>query len=171
MSIIYIHGVVHPNYHSIESRIETFKDIPTDVNNREILYSLKDKLCEAGFFYKPYFRTDNVECFCCGLQLIAWKLTDIPWKEHNQNEGLDCFYNQMHHLHNVKSDLSFTLEKQDTNTLTITDRLVECSICLHNDDLFAFNCGHISCIKCIPQLKSKCPKCRSIIKFILRIYI
>lgn len=67
-------GPMHPDYVSVEQRIESYKDWPIAIKQKPKLLS------EAGFFYTG--KGDKTVCFYCGGGLKNWEENDDPWEQH-----------------------------------------------------------------------------------------
>ncbi|XP_078061637.1 baculoviral IAP repeat-containing protein 1-like [Mustelus asterias] len=59
------------------SRLESFHTWPPDVN------ASPAELAKAGFFYRGF--GDQIQCFCCGVQLCRWQEGDEAWMEHERH--------------------------------------------------------------------------------------
>lgn len=68
------HGPRNPVYATVESRLRTFDNWPTDVTQKP------EELAAAGFYYTG--NGDQVRCFHCDGGLRLWDPSDDPWMEH-----------------------------------------------------------------------------------------
>ncbi|KAJ1531810.1 hypothetical protein ONE63_000464 [Megalurothrips usitatus] len=68
------HGPRNPMYATVESRLRTFENWPSDVTQKP------DELAAAGFYYTG--NGDQVRCFHCDGGLRLWDPSDDPWMEH-----------------------------------------------------------------------------------------
>ncbi|KAK3931779.1 Baculoviral IAP repeat-containing protein 3 [Frankliniella fusca] len=68
------HGPRNPIYATVESRLRTYDNWPTDVTQKP------DELAAAGFYYTG--NGDQVRCFHCDGGLRLWDPSDDPWMEH-----------------------------------------------------------------------------------------
>lgn len=67
-------GPKMPDYATLESRLRTYKNWPSD------LIQTPQMLSEAGFYYVG--TGDQVRCFHCDGGLRHWDPEDEPWIEH-----------------------------------------------------------------------------------------
>lgn len=65
---------VHPNFTTVESRLDSFSSWPLHIKLRP------NALSDAGFYYTG--TGDRTVCFQCGGGLKDWEENDDPWKEH-----------------------------------------------------------------------------------------
>ncbi|XP_013407019.1 inhibitor of apoptosis protein-like [Lingula anatina] len=64
----------HPEFSTIQRRLATYNNWPSDKTQRP------DMLSHAGFFYAGF--NDIVKCFFCNGRLENWEPGDEPWTEH-----------------------------------------------------------------------------------------
>ncbi|XP_053396589.1 baculoviral IAP repeat-containing protein 7-A-like isoform X2 [Mercenaria mercenaria] len=64
----------HPEYQTLESRLETFTNWPAQMTQRP------EQLADAGLYYTGF--EDHVRCFACDGGLRRWDPEDDPWIEH-----------------------------------------------------------------------------------------
>ncbi|XP_063234033.1 baculoviral IAP repeat-containing protein 7-A-like [Bacillus rossius redtenbacheri] len=67
-------GPRQPRYATYESRLQSFRDWPSDVTQRP------EQLAQAGFYHTG--ESDKVRCFHCDGGLSRWDPADDPWAEH-----------------------------------------------------------------------------------------
>ena len=49
------------------------------------------KLASAGFYAAPRQEyPDRSVCFCCGIALVRWEVSDDPWTEHLEYSKKSC---------------------------------------------------------------------------------
>lgn len=81
-------------YHPIESRyIDEKERIKTFVDWPMYMRPTSEELAGAGFYYLG--TADRVCCFCCGVTLRNWKLTDTAIMEH-QRHAPHCLFINIH---------------------------------------------------------------------------
>ncbi|XP_023710520.1 baculoviral IAP repeat-containing protein 3 isoform X2 [Cryptotermes secundus] len=68
------HGPRHPKYSTVESRLRTYTDWPSDT------CQTPQQLAQAGFYHVG--TSDHVRCFHCDGVLRHWDPEDDPWTEH-----------------------------------------------------------------------------------------
>jgi len=72
-----LHKPVHLSYILLKTRIDSFKNWPTNGKPTPI------DLAEAGFFYTG--ESDKTKCFHCDIGLDDWESDDVPWEQHAIN--------------------------------------------------------------------------------------
>ncbi|KAF7682704.1 Death-associated inhibitor of apoptosis 2 [Astathelohania contejeani] len=84
---IFYHKIPHHiKYSTYEMRLMSFNDSWPLIKQPN-----PQELAEAGFYYKPPFRGDEVACFHCNKQFRNWKNGQDPWVEHGRWSPL-CYF-------------------------------------------------------------------------------
>ena len=76
-------GAKHPYFAQIQAREKSFADWPLGLKQS------RKSMVAAGFFYRG--RSDQVNCFYCGVGIKEWMETDDPWVEHKKMVSKLCF--------------------------------------------------------------------------------
>ena len=77
--------IIEPSiYHPLDTRYEDEKErLNTFTNWPMYMQPTSQELSKAGFYYLG--NVDRVRCFCCGVTLRNWKLTDNALGEHKRH--------------------------------------------------------------------------------------
>ncbi|XP_076255378.1 baculoviral IAP repeat-containing protein 7-B-like isoform X1 [Rhynchophorus ferrugineus] len=188
-------GPVQPSKHSIESRLETFKEWPKSMRQTP------QQLAEAGFYYLGV--GDQTICFYCGGGLKNWEETDDPWEEHAKwfprcsyvfmkkgGEYIDLIKKQM------QASVAVTETKEAPPAVVASSSIAAesqcyakdsqecpsptppsdskslCKICYKNEvGIIFLPCGHVvACVDCATALRS-CPICRKPLEATVRAFL
>lgn len=83
----YLYRPVEKSYAEEKERLETYTNWPM------YMQPTSQELAEAGFYYLG--NGDRVRCFCCGVILRNWKLTDNAISEHKRHAP-HCLFPHIH---------------------------------------------------------------------------
>lgn len=171
-------------YTTLERRLDSFTNWSNPFVN-------KQKLAEAGFFYKNY--SDVVECPYCHIEGHNWVEGDDPLQDH-KDWSPNCPYiisdRDDANIRAIDLPLSFQIlpnsypedvEPSTYHQLTTADEAltsetsisesVLCKICYSKSiEVMIIPCGHLVCCMTCSSSCDKCPICRGVIRQKIRAY-
>ena len=188
------HGPRHPDFATLESRIQSF----LSCNNP--IFNPCHEYVKAGFFFVA---GDKLICFYCGIVLTNVKKYDNPWTEHllygsrcaylrlnriivhecDESEWNPCLVKDvcanyesrksLKHtfilMHNFQNFVRFVSVRRKYHSLHMSTR---CRICWNATARYLYNpCSHlVACLNC-STTQNVCPICRCEIESIMKIFV